>query len=231
VTIKASLLVIGAAVMISTHPAHAEERPAYRDFTLGSPVATVLGQLHATSSDVTVVHQRPALIQDLRWRPAYLPGSSATPGDAVQLIVFSFCDDQLFQIAIDYDRTQTDGMTDADMIAALSASYGTPLTPSTPLNSLARAPRPTGEWTTSVAQWSEGDVAVALLRRAFTAGFQLVVTSARLEVLARAAADESLRLDRNEAPARESARQQRLDEEARLAQEKARATNKAAFRP
>jgi hypothetical protein len=220
--------IAGAGVMLSTLSVQAQERPDYRDFTLGSPLARVLAQVHATSSDVTLVHQRPALIQDLRWRTPYVPGAVASQRDPVQQLVFSFCDDQLFRITIDYDRAQTDGMTDADMIAALSGRYGLASTPSKPPKP---ASQTVGEWTTTVAQWGEGDAVVALLRRAFTAGFQVVVTSARLEGVARVAADESVRLDLSEAPAREIARQKRDAEDTRLAQEKARAANKAAFRP
>jgi hypothetical protein len=220
-----------AAVMVSMLPVLAEELPAYRDFTLGSPLARVLEQVRATSADVTLVHQRPSVIQDLRWRTPYVPGGVTPQRDPVQQIVFSFYDDQLFRMTIEYDRAQTDGMTDADMIAALSARYGTPLTPSRPLNASTVASRAVGEWSTTVAQWGEGDVVVVLLRRAFTAGFQVVVTSARLDGLARVAADASLRLDESEAPAREIARQEHDAEAMRLAQERARAENKAAFRP
>lgn len=225
-------LLAAIAVMLPILPLAAQERPAYRDFALGSPVARVLGQVHATATDVTLVHQRPALIQDLRWRTPY-PASGAidAPKDPVQLMVFSFCDDQLFRIAIEYDRSQTDGMTDADMTAALAARYGAPLTPSVPLNASTVATQATGEWSTPIAQWSDGDEVVVLLRRAFTAGFQVVVTSTRLEGLARTAIAESIRLDLHDAPAREAARQKRDAEDRQVAQDKARAANKAAFRP
>jgi hypothetical protein len=57
------------------------------------------------------------------------------------------------------------------------------------------------------------------------------VTSPRLEALARTAAAQAIRLDEHEAPQREIARQKKEVEDARLSQEKARITNKAAFRP
>jgi len=231
--IKAHPISIAAlGVMLSMLPIHAQERPDYRDFTLGSHLAHVLEQLHVTASAVTLVHQRPALIQDLRWLTPYFPMGLKEPRkDPVQQIVFGFCDDQLFRIAIEYDGNQTEGMTDADMIAALSERYGLPLTPARPLTASAFAPQAAGEWSTPVAQWGDGDVVVVLLRRAFTAGFQLVVTSARLDGVARAAAAESIRLDQSEAPALEIARQKRDADETRLRLEKARAANKAAFRP
>jgi hypothetical protein len=40
--------------------------------------------------------------------------------DPVERIVFSFCNDQLFRVAIDYGHDRTEGMTDADMVEAIS---------------------------------------------------------------------------------------------------------------
>ena len=71
---RAHLISIAAVgLMLPMLPIHAEERLDYRDFTLGSHVAQVLEQLHVTASAVTLVHQRPALIQDVRWRTPYSP--------------------------------------------------------------------------------------------------------------------------------------------------------------
>jgi hypothetical protein len=235
----ALLAIAGAGVVLSILPVQAQERPDYRDFTLGSSVARLVGQVGAAPADITLVHQRPALMQDLRWRAPYPRGDATAPkADPVQQIVFSFSNDQLFRMMVDYDRNLTDGMTDADMIAALSEQYGAPLTSARPLTTSPTrstgGPAPTqatGEWTTAVAQWGDGDRLVVLLRRAFTAGFQVAITSARLESFATAAGAEAIRLDASEAPARDLVRQQQDTEQARIAQEKARAANKAAFRP
>jgi hypothetical protein len=55
--------------------------------------------------------------------------------------------------------------------------------------------------------------------------------SKRLDALARNAIVESVRLDKQEAPRRETERQKKKDEENRARQEKARQANKAPFRP
>ena len=226
------LVIAGLGVMLSMLPVQAQERLDYRDFTLGSSLTRVLAQVGATASDVTLVHQRPALLQDLRWRTPFPPGDvNERAKDPVEQIVFSFSNDQLFRIAIDYDRRKTDGMTDADMIAALTERYGPPLTPSRPLNAGTAPAQATGEWTLPVARWDSGDMVVVLLRRAFTAGFQVAITSVQLGDFAATAAAEAVRLDRSEAPARELARLQQNAEQTRLTVEKARAANKAAFRP
>jgi hypothetical protein len=59
----------------------------------------------------------------------------------------------------------------------------------------------------------------------------MVMYSKRLDALARTAIVESVRLDKHEAPRRETERQKKKDEENRTRQEKARQANKAPFRP
>jgi hypothetical protein len=57
------------------------------------------------------------------------------------------------------------------------------------------------------------------------------VTSTALDALARSATVLAIGLDQREAPQRAIAQQKKDDEDARTSQEKARVTNKAAFRP
>jgi hypothetical protein len=58
-----------------------------------------------------------------------------------------------------------------------------------------------------------------------------VVTSARLDALARPADAQAVQLDEHEAPQREIARQKKEMEDSRASQEKARVANKPVFRP
>jgi hypothetical protein len=58
-----------------------------------------------------------------------------------------------------------------------------------------------------------------------------VLISKRLSALAWSTTREALRLDANEAPQREVDRQTKALSDARVTQEKARAVNKAAFKP
>ena len=122
----APLLLAGLVLFLSNSPLLAQEaRPHYRSFVLGSALSSVSAQVKAAASDATVVHARPALMQDLKWRlPYFVDGSSQPQTDTVEQIVFSFYNDQLFKLAIDYDRQRTAGMTAADMAAALSETYG-----------------------------------------------------------------------------------------------------------
>jgi hypothetical protein len=228
-----TLSIAGLAVLLLMLPLHAQDRPEYRDFRLGSPLTGVLGQVHLAASNVSLVHERPALLQDLQWTTPYFVGETIEPqNDPVRQIVFSFIDDQLFRLTISYERSRTEGMTDADMIAALSGRYGSPLMPSRQTRASSTFfDRAAPESTTPVAQWSEGDVAVVLSRSSFTGAYQLVVTSARLDALARTASAEAIRLDQREAPARDVARRKQEVDAALLTREKARLANKEKFQP
>lgn len=218
-------------VLLLMLPLHARGGPEYREFKLGSSLGLVLSQVHLTASDVVRIHARPALIQDVRWTTSFFIGDTIEPqNDPVEHIVFSFVDDQLFRLAIDYERTRTEGMTDADMIAALSGRYGTP-TPTPRPAKPSIFDRAGIETSKRLAQWSDGDVMVVLSRSAFTGAFQLVVTSAQLDALALKATAEAVRLERREAPERDAASREQDADDARLAKEKARLANKAAFKP
>ena len=96
----------------------------YREFQLGSDVASIAKLIGIAPSDVKLIHQRPAVMQDVEWRPRYFSRGASAQTDPVELIVFRFYDDQLFRVVVDYDRDRTEGMTEADMIEAITAEYG-----------------------------------------------------------------------------------------------------------
>jgi len=132
---------------------------------------------------------------------------------------------------VDYGHERTEGMTDADMIEAMSASYGTPSKP-TSRASVRVASRLETESGSPVARWESTESAVVLYRTSsYGAAFRLIVTDVRLEVLARKAEAQARRLDDQQAPSREIARQKKERDDGRAAAEKARVTNKAVFRP
>jgi hypothetical protein len=227
-----ALVVAFLGVVLCSTLAHGQARADYREFALGSPVMRVLEQTHLSKSDVTAIHAQPALIQELRWRPPYLAArTNELSKDPVQQMLFSFVDDQLFKITIDYDQARTEGMTDSDMIAALSPLYGSSKEPLAPTTPSGPASHVSLDAKTAVARWENGDVVVALWRNSFTAGLQLVVTSERLDSLARVAVVEALGIEAAAAPALELARRQRDADELLTAKERARTANKAAFRP
>ena len=70
-----------------------------------------------------------------------------------------------------------------------------------------------------------------LYRLPYLSGFRMIVSSPRLEALARTADAEALRMDEREASIREIVRQKKEADDIRASQEKARLANKAGFRP
>jgi hypothetical protein len=219
------LIVTGLALCATALTAQDFDR--YRQFELGSGVAAVSTVTGSAPSDLRIVHQRPALIQELIWRPKYALRQPAVPDmQSVEQIVFTFHEDRLFRVAIDYDQAQTRGLVDADMVEAVSAIYGPSLLPSAP-----RTP-PTVAADTLVAQWGTGDDSVKLYRSAsFGTRFRLILATEPVSGAASRDAARALVLDAREAPEREAARQKKAAEDRSAADEKARSTNRATFRP
>lgn len=204
----------------------------YRDFELGSNVASVSALAGIAPSEAKTMHRRPAVLQDLEWRPSrWISGSIAASTDPVEQLLFSFYDDQLFRIVVDYGRERTEGMTQADMIEAVSAIYGAPL-PRASRTAGRAASRLETESGAPMARWGDPEHAVVLYNMSlYGAAFRLIVTDTRLENLARKAETQAQRLDEREAPEREIARQQKERADGRDAAAKARAANKRVFRP
>jgi hypothetical protein len=221
--------IASVAFVLCTQLLNAQPEPRYRDFQLGGDLASVSALAGVTAADAKIMHQRPVLIQELQWRLPYaLTGPTAPSPDPVEQIVFIFYSDQLCRIVIDYDRYRTEGMTDADMIDAVSSVYGS--ASKVPQKSPVASSQVEEESGTRVAHWSGGDYSVVLYRSTYRS-FRMIVTSPRLDALARSAEAEAARLDERDAPKRELARQKKDADDKRAAQEKARLANKALFRP
>ena len=95
------------------------------------------------------------------WRPPYVMGASTiSQSDPVQHIVFTFYEDQLFRLVINYDPERTDGLTDDDMIEALSAMYGLALLQPSSKNIAAPTSSLLGEMGAPIAQWADADYSV-----------------------------------------------------------------------
>jgi len=223
-------LAIGALGLLLAAPLlHSQGRPRYRDFQLGGDLPSISALTGVAVSEARAVHLRPALMQELRWQRPYSSSTTPSQTDSVKQIMFSFYNDQLSKMVVDYDHDRTAGMTDADLIDAISVDYGPRVKPGarTGRGTLTRVEEESG---TLVARWAGADYAVALYR-GFSSDVRLIVASPRLDALARTADGQATRLDDREAPQREIARQKKETEDARASQEKSRVANKAAFRP
>jgi len=198
----------------------------YRNFQLGTDLAVVASQAGMSPARAKPITARPASIQELEWSPQPLGASAQT--EAVKTVLFSFYNGQLFQITVDYDRYQTEGLTADDIIQAVSAANGTIATHPVVDKGAEGSYAVPGEL---LGRWEDAQYRVDLLRAPYGRAFRLVATVKGLESLAKAALLEAKRLDDQEAPQREAAKaaNEAQSEQARL--EKIRLVNKPNFRP
>ncbi len=198
----------------------------YRNSQLGMNLLAVEKQADIKPSEAKTVHQRPAMLQDLEWRPRRFPGP-APESDPVKDILFSFYNSQLFRMVVNYDRYRTDGLTPEDMIEAISATYGEAARPAGEI----LFPSAYSENVKVIACWEDARYSFNLVRSPYQPGFALIAFSKELDTLAQAAVLEATRLEALDAPQREVELQRKQGEVSRVQQEKARLVNKPGFRP
>ena len=229
-TCPRTLAICSVVVVLATHGVDGQSLGQYRDFELGSTLASVASLIGVAQSQAKTIHQRPAVLQDLEWRLSqWINGSAAPSTDPVEQIVFSFYDDRLFRMVVDYDRNRTEGMTNADMLDAIAEVYGVPVRTSGPVRVMSQIEAAAGS---PMARWRDANHAVVLYRvSSYRGEFRLIVTDLALDTLAQKATIQALRLDDREAPQREVARMKKELDETRAAAEKARVANKKVFRP
>jgi hypothetical protein len=216
-------------IAMSSQAFIAQEAFSYREFQLGSGLASIVKLTGAAPSGAKTIHSRPAMMQDLEWRPRYSQSGASPVADPVGMMLFRFYDDQLFSIVVDYDRKKTEGMSSADMVGAISEIYG-PVT-QVPSRRLGSATPPYGFPDTLLGVWGTSDYSLTLFRVSYPESFRLVVALTRLEDLARVASAAAIRMDKDEAPQRELDRQKKEATDIAAAKDKAKTENKAGFKP
>jgi hypothetical protein len=217
-----SLLVVG----VMSAATLAGDLSRYRNFQFGTDLPTIAKQVRASVSQAKVIHSRPALIQELEWRPQPLGPSVQT--EAAKEVVFGFYDGQLFRIVVNYDRYETEGLTAGDLVEAISANYGIAEKPPAP----AKAEQERfGDQEEVIARWQDPQYCFDLIRSPYGPSFRLVGVLKSLEAPAQAAILEATRLDSQEAPQRDAERIVREEETERAKLDKARLANKPKFRP
>ena len=224
-----SLAVSIFCALFSMSLIHAQDLSRYREFQFGMTLPTVAKQADVNQSEAKAVHQRPAVIQELQWRPQHY--LSASPqSDPVKDVLFSFYNGELFRMVVNYDPGKTLGLTNDDLVGAMSATYGTPTRPTARTITFSSA-QGYSESEKILARWEDAQYSFNLFRSSYQPNFGMVVFSKRLDALARLAIVNSIRLDEQEAPQREVERQQKEAQETRATEEKARLANKTNFRP
>ncbi len=210
------------AVFVCT--AYGQHLSVYRNFHLGATLAIIAAQA-GVSPEPRVLSQRLVLLQELMWQP---PTSDAQSPEAVRKVVFSFYNDELFRIVVDYDPRRTAGMTPADMIEALSKEFGLATLRSTGFLPPARST--IGNGGALIVSWEDADHSVSLTSRPPSI-FAMVIESKRVAALATVAAADAIWMERLDAPLREAEREQQQTQANRDKEEAARQVNRAAFRP
>lgn len=218
----ATFVVFGTTCLLAT----AGDLAKYRNFQLGSDLATIARQTSVKQSEAKVIHSRPALIQDLEWRT--LVTRSSASSEAPKDLVFRFYDGELFRIVVKYDRYETEGLTTGDMVEAISRSYGTPAEDT---SSIKAEQGRYGDEEQIVARWEDADHRFDLIRSSYGGRFSLLGVLKRLEQPAQMAVAKATELDAKEAPERDLQRIAKEREAERVKMEDARLANKPKFQP
>jgi hypothetical protein len=205
----------------------AHDLSRYREFQFGMNLPAVAKLADKKPSEAKVIHQRPALIQELNWQPQLSLTSSQA--DPVRAIFFSFYNGELFRIVVNYDRYKTEGLTTEDVVEAMSAMYGTATRPAAEI--IFSSSQVYNDSEVVVARWEDSQYSFNLFRSSYQPTFGMVGFSKQVDALARAAIAEAIRLDEQEAPQREIERQKKQDAKDRAEDAKARLANKPSFRP
>jgi hypothetical protein len=222
-TIRSSILCF-AVLLLAAPMLRAQDFSKYRHFTLGMSLTRVLNRTDQKMADVKMIHSRPALIQELTWWPPNLPGASFH-ADTVEEILFSFCNGELYKIALTYDRSSIEGLTALDMMNAISANYG-PATNVVPEVDPAKIDSYEVKQKL-VATWEDSQYSFNLVRSSFSDGFGLVIYSKRANAEAELVIAEAVKLDKQEGPQREAERQKKQTDDL----EATRQRNQKSFRP
>jgi hypothetical protein len=202
----------------------AQDLSRYRVFSLGTSLTAVLKHTDQRPEEVKLINARPALIQELTWWPPSLAGTPYRP-DSVEQIHFSFCNSELYKIAVTYDRSSTEGLTREDMVKSLSAKYGPPSAVAPPSDSAKH--EPTDPHAEPIASWEDSQTSINLVRSSFSGDFDLVITAKSPNAEAEFALVESAKLDKQQEPQREADRQKKEVDDLQLT----RLKNQKSFRP
>lgn len=201
-TIVAAASVALALATTATTTA-AQGRPHYRTYAMGDSPLVISRQL-GLPMNVTATPAASGAVQELRWHARGVRRGTAPSGDPVDRLVFSFYEHRLFRIVIDYAPHRTAGMTEADMVAAVSALYGAPRRRTMVSPEGIQAPVRPAE--AVVARWIKGDQSVALLSIQGQTTYRMIVVSSALQTLARASGAREAPVDRPDWPSIEAAR-------------------------
>ena len=222
-TIRSSILFF-VVLLLSAPLLRAQDLSKYRHFTLGMSLTRLLERTSQKMADVKLIHGRPTLVQEVNWWPPSLPGASFQ-SDTVEQILFSFYNGELYKMSVTYDRSSTEGLTAEDMVKSISAKYGPATNVALEIDS-AKNDR-YDDRQKPVASWEDAQYSFNLARSSSTDHLGLIIYSKRVNAEAELAAAEAVKLEEQEGPNREAARQKKQTDDLEVARQK----NRKIFRP
>jgi hypothetical protein len=187
------ILLASLIAALSPAGALAQPRLHYRGYALGDDLASVAHRAGVSPATAVADPASPGAVQEVRWQARYGRRGGAPAADAVGRLIFSFYEQRLFRIVVDYAGDRTAGMTEGDMVAAMSKLFGAPTRRLASPTVVGSAPgRPAAG---VVAEWIRGDQSVALIALQDGTMFRMIVSSALSEELARAAGADKVPAD------------------------------------
>ncbi len=221
-----SLVISLFVILLSTPLVHGQDLSKYRNFSFGMSLVELSNQVDLKPLQTRLIHKHPAVIQELTWWPGESSGSSLQ-ANSVWQVFFTFHNGELYRILVTYRPDATRGLTEEDMVQAISAQYGTATRPDTqisfPTNELYRSTEKV------IARWEDSQYSINLFRSSFLNSFGLVMFSKRLDGQAEAAIAESVNLERQGDLQIEKEAERKKKEANNL--KEAREKNRMTFRP
>ena len=220
-TIRNSFLLL--TIMTLVAPALlAQSLSKYRAFSFGTSLASVLKLTDQAAGDVKIIHERPALIQELTWWPVNT--SNISQNRSVEHINFSFYDGQLYRLSVSYDSRAVQGLAAEDIVKTITTMYGVPADP------VSESDQGTTDRFDSkprmIATWVDPLYSSSLFHT--TPGeFILIAFSKSLNAKAEAADAEAIALDEQERPQKKAAELKKQDADLEIVRQK----NMKSFQP
>ena len=221
--IRKSIISLGL-ILLATPVISGQDLSRYRKFALGTSLAAISKQVGQDAHQATLISERPALIQEMRhWQ--FETSDSWDRMGPVSHISFNFYNGALYRIVVIYDDKAVEGLTEEDMVKAISARYGNGvrLYPEIdfPNHDVYSSPEKV------IAQWEDSQNSVSLFHSTGSESLGLAVFSKRVNAQAEAAIVESAKLAKEQAPQKEIDRQKKEVDDLDIARQK----NIKSFRP
>jgi hypothetical protein len=221
--IRKSIISLGL-VLLATPVIFGQDLSRYRNFVLGASLDTISKQVGQDAHQATIISESPALIQEMRHWQLETSDSSGRTGSVSQ-ISFNFYNGELYRIVVVYDQNAVEGLTEEDMVRAISSRYGVGV------RLYSKIDFPSHDVYSSpgkvFAQWDDPKNSVSLFHSTGPEPFGLALFSKRLNAQAEAAIIESAKLAKERAPQKEIDRQKKEITDLGVARQK----NTQSFRP